>query len=90
MSWQAWNFGSSGSTLIDGANILTGTVNATALVANSITANQIKTGTITTTQLAFAPVVGTDVIASINASTEQNGASVLTILGSKIHIDGSV
>lgn len=60
---------------------------ATDINNNTTTINggKITTGTITTTQLNFTPVLGTNVVASINASAEG-----IRISGSKITIDGTV
>lgn len=62
------------STTISGGKITTG----------SITALQIQAGTITTNKLAFTPVDSTNVVASINASSEG-----IQITGARVSISGS-
>jgi len=79
----AWHH-TSNDTLIDGAKIYTGTVTANQIAANTITANQIAAGTITLNELNFMPIPGNEVIATINASTEE-----LLISAEKLHISGS-
>jgi len=64
---------SAGVTTIDGGQI----------TADTITATQIASGTITTTELNFTPILGTTVIASINASAEG-----ITINGNRIKVNG--
>jgi hypothetical protein len=70
---------------INGNLLVTGTVGADGLVANSITAAQIASNTITTSNLNFTPVQSSNVVASINASAEG-----IRIASNKIYIDGSV
>ena len=47
-----------------------GTISADRIGANSITASHIASGTITSTQLNFTPVDSSNIVASINASSE--------------------
>jgi hypothetical protein len=54
------------------------------ILANSINASKIVAGSITTTQLNFTPVTSTNVVASINASAEG-----IQISGARIAISGS-
>ena len=88
MSWQSYDFGAAGTTVVDGASILTGTVDATAVKAKSLTASQIAAGSIDASILTFTPVVGgttgSTVVASINASLEG-----IKISAAKIQIDGT-
>ena len=69
---------------INASKIVSGSITATQIASGTITATQIASGTITTTQLNFTPVQSTNVIASINASSEG-----ITISGSKITINGT-
>lgn len=85
MSWQSFDFGAAGTTIIDGANIYTGTILGTAIKANEITGSHIKAGAITTSHLSFTPVQSNNIVATINASAEG-----LRIDASKITIDGAV
>lgn len=72
------------ATQIVADNLIANSIDASKIVAGSITATQIASSTITTTQLNFTPVQSTNVLASINASTEG-----ITINGSKIAINGT-
>jgi len=80
-------------TLIDGANIITGTISANAIKSKSIGANQIAAGAIDASLLTFTPVTSgtggpTDlakqVVAAINADQEGGlkiSANKLTLTG---------
>ncbi len=59
-------------------------ISAGAIAANVITAANIKAGSITTTELNFTPVSGSNILATINASNEG-----LEISGDRIEITGS-
>jgi len=62
----------------------TTTISGGKITTGSITALQIAAGTITTNKLAFTPVDSTNVVASINASTEG-----IQITGARVSINGS-
>ena len=80
---------------VSGTVITTGTLNASLCNVTNLNASNITTGTlsadrigantITTAKLAFTPVQSTNVVASINATTEG-----LRIAGNLITIDGNV
>src|ERR1035437_8926340 len=76
----------SGFIVVGGAasdvNANTTTINGGKITTGSITALQIQANTITASQLSFVPVNSTNVIASINASSEG-----ITISASKILIN---
>ena len=82
MSWQIFDFGATGATVIDGANIYTGSILGTSIAAQTITANNIVAGSITTTLLAFTPITSgatnnsNNVINAINA--DSNGLQINT------------
>jgi|GEM_PF-1305998 len=73
-----------GHIKITGSNGTTTIIDGGKIQAGSIQGAEIKAGTITTSNLSFTPVQNTNVVASINASTEG-----LVISGSKIQINGS-
>ena len=60
---------------------------AAASAVSTIDGDKLTTGTVTLSHLNFTPVQGSDVIASINASTE--GGGLLKILAKHISIDGN-
>ena len=74
MTWQVFDFGASGTTVIDGANIFTGSINCSSLKTSAALINDLTAGQITTTSLNFTPVLGgttgSTVLASINSSLE--------------------
>jgi hypothetical protein len=93
MSWQAWDFGASGLTLIDGANILTGTILANSIKSKSIGANQIAAGAIDTSLLTFTPVTSgtggaTDLAKQVVAAINSDQEGGLKISATKLTLTG--
>jgi hypothetical protein len=93
MSWQAWDFGASGLTLIDGANIITGTILANAIKSKSISANQIASGSIDTSLLTFTPVTSgtggaTDLAKQVVAAINSDQEGGLKIVANKLTLTG--
>ena len=64
--------------------IAAGTITSNEIMAGTILASNIKAGEITTTQLNFTPATASNIIATINASSETG----LTIAAEKITISG--
>lgn len=96
MSWQVFDFASAGTTVIDGANVITGSLSANSLNVRSALISDLTAGYITTGSLSFTPVTsgsGTasdlraQVVQAIINSTEDGG---LRIAGSRIRVDGDV
>jgi len=86
LTWNGTTLSITGSITVTGGNALV-TGGAAADInagATTITGGKITTGTVTLTQLNFTPVQSTNVLASINASTEG-----IVISGSRIQINGS-
>ena len=73
------------SVFITADNIASNTITGNEIASNTITASQIASWTITTSQLNFTPIEWSNVISSINASSEW-----IRISGSKIQIDWDV
>jgi hypothetical protein len=93
MSWQAWDFGASGLTLIDGANIITGTILANSIKSKSIGANQIAAGAIDTSLLTFTPVTSgtggaTDLAKQVVAAINSDQEGGLKIVANKLTLTG--
>lgn len=55
-----------------------------------VSGDLVVDGSITTNHLNFSPVETESIIATINASQEEDGSGVLRISGNKIRIDGTV
>lgn len=59
-----------GAGSIVAAKIASNTITASQIASGTITATEIAAGTITSSQLNFSPVDGSNIVASINASSE--------------------
>ena len=57
-------------TNLNASNLSSGTISADRIAANSITAGKIAANSISTTELNFTPVSNSNIVASINASSE--------------------
>ena len=57
-------------TNLNATNLSSGTINADRIASDSITADKIAANTISTTELNFTPVSNSNIVASINASSE--------------------
>lgn len=85
------NLKTAGKTIIDGGNIITGTIDASKATITNINADNIKSGTITGRNISGGTITGTQISNGNNFNVDKNGNMICsngTFNGGKIDLIG--